>query len=176
MTIYYHGSPHLFDTFDYSRIRTHGTSEGVGFYFTDDERIARTYGENGYLYTVRIEQAKPLSDTQKTLRRDELEQFLRILHHTPGVDMLSNYGDFTYEDFETILARAVENEYNYADTDTEIIGSIYNACGENPDVLIQLYEQLGYDHITTKPLWGGDQKIIVALSPKTIEIIDVRPL
>ena len=37
----YHGSKELFTEFSYSRIGTNGTTEGQGFYFTDNLQVAK---------------------------------------------------------------------------------------------------------------------------------------
>ena len=67
----YHGSSNKFNKFDYSKIRTNGTSEGLGFYFTDSKEIASQYGDNGYLYTVKLNANKSLSDNEKTISKND---------------------------------------------------------------------------------------------------------
>lgn len=170
---FYHGSPNKFEEFDYSRIRTNGTSEGVGFYFTDNKAIAERYARGGYLYTVKLHVEKALSDNIKTLTREEVKTLLIKLDESS--DFLSNYGEVGYEGYCTVLNRALENEFESNDTDSEILGSIYNGDGENPDVLRIVYNELGYDHIVSEPTWGK-QKLIIALTNDVIEIINVEPI
>ena len=169
--IVYHGSPNKFEKFDYDRIRTNGTSEGVGFYFTNNKEIATGYARGGYLYTVKIHGEKALSDNKKTLTREEVETLLFILNKRS--DFLSNYGEVDYEGYGVVMNRALNNEYDDNDTDSDILGSIYNGDGENPDVLHIVYNELGYDHIVSEPTWGK-QRLVIALTNDIIEIVDVE--
>lgn len=57
----YHGSPYKFDKFDLNKSREnqHYMNVDKGHYFTDDEEIARElYGEDGYVYEVRVPKDK----------------------------------------------------------------------------------------------------------------------
>lgn len=172
--IAYHGSPNQFDVFDYKKIRTNGTSEGVGFYFTDNQGIARCYAYEGYLYTVEINGTKPIYKDKKTLTIKELRTFLiELQKHT---DFLSNYGDVAYEGFNTVLNKAVKSEYTYCDSDADILSSIYNGSGENEKVLTIFRDVLGYDHIEAKPDWGNDQTLYIALTNDIINIISCEKL
>lgn len=171
--IVYHGSPNKFDQFDYSRIRTNGTSEGVGFYFTDNKQIASGYGSNGYIYTVELNVSKALSDNRKTLTIDEIKQL--VIELDKQEEYLSNYGDVSFEGYDKVLQIAIDNLYNYNDTDTEIMGSIYNECGENENVIHLFHELLGYDYIESTPDWGN-QKLYIALTNDVIEILEIEEL
>lgn len=169
----YHGSPNNFDRFDYSRIRTNGTSEGVGFYFTDNKSIATGYGQKGYLYTVELKGNKALSDNYKTITENELKKLMIALDDE--TDYLSNYGDVNFEGYENVLNTALQSEYNNCDTDTEILGSLYNSCGENEIVVTLFYELLGYDYIKSIPEWGN-QTLYIALTNDIIEVLEIESL
>lgn len=170
----FHGSPHKFKEFDYGRIRTNGTTEGVGFYFTDSESIARGYGDGGYLYVVDFQGKKALSDRKLTITKAEARKYIEELHKS--ADFLENYGEVEYQGYDTILAEALENEYGNCDTDTEFMGSLYNACGENEVVVTLLHSVLGYDHIVSKPDWGGKQNLYIALTNDIIKIKKVEKI
>lgn len=166
----YHGSPNKFKKFDTSRLRTNGSLEGLGFYFTTSIDIAMGYAQNGYLYTAELDCKKGLSDNKRTMTRHELKVLLIELDKR--TNYLSNYGDIQFETYNVILDRALTSEYDYNDTDTEIIGSIYNSDGENHEILTLIYEMLGYDHIKSTPSWGlqYNQSIIIALTNDIISI------
>lgn len=167
----YHGSPNKFDKFSYDKIRTNGTMEGAGFYFTDNKEIAKGYGGNsGYLYTAKLNINKSLSNEKKTLTIKEVEDLIKALPE--DADFLSNYGDVDYEGYNEVMERALDSEYKYADSDTEILGSIYNACGENQKVIELFYSELGYDSIIARPDWGR-QTIYIALTNDIIQISNV---
>lgn len=60
MTLY-HGSPYKFDKFDLEQSRKNRQymNRDEGHYFTDDEEIAREmYGEDGYVYEVKVPKSK----------------------------------------------------------------------------------------------------------------------
>lgn len=61
MVTLYHGSPYKFDKFNLEMARTnqHYLNRDEGHYFTDDEEIARnSYGEEGYVYEVKVPKSK----------------------------------------------------------------------------------------------------------------------
>lgn len=170
----YHGSPARFEQFDYNRIGTNGTNEGKGFYFTDSARVARAYGENGYLYTVNFKGEKSLSNDTLTITRDELKEFLIELDK--ATEYLSNWGDVSYEGFESVLEEAVQGEYDVAESDVDLISGIANASGSMELSLTILQKQLGFDSIVMDADWGNGQKIYIALVQDIIEIIEVEEL
>lgn len=173
MTILYHGSPNKFTQFDTKKIRTNGTSEGVGFYFTTNKDIAKNYANDGYLYTVNLDTQKSLSDNSKTINKNQLHEILIKLNKY--TDYLENYGDISNGNFENVLNQAVENEYEYNNTDVEIIGSIYNTIGENPVILDILYKDFNYTHIKSTPDWG-EQELYIALNNEIIKIIEIEKI
>lgn len=167
----YHGSPNKFNEFDYGRIRTNGTSEGIGFYFTDSKKIAQGYAQNGYIYTVELKTKKALSDNGLTLTVEEARKVIEAVDKEVG--FLDNYGDVDYEGYAKVLKTAVDSEYYNSDTDTEFMGSLYNACGESEEVVKLFYNVLGYTHITSEPNWGN-QELYIALSNDVIDIKKVE--
>lgn len=170
--IAYHGSPNLFDEFSYRYIRTNGTQEGVGFYFTDKKHIAEGYAKDGYLYTVAFTGKKALSHTSLTITKNQLTIFLNALHGK--TDYLSNWGEVTYEGSD-VLKRAVDGEYDTSDNDVDLIAGIVNASGDVYATLYLLEKMFGYDCILPDAEWGGDQKIYVALTVNAFDIIHKEP-
>ncbi len=108
-------------------LRTQGTSEGIGYYFTDDKNIAEgyTYGTEN-LYEVFLNIKKPLTLKQKKIIKQQLKkimlEFLKL-----DKEALSNYGDMEYEGKDKILNEAVNSEYEYSDNDVDLIASLGNA-------------------------------------------------
>ena len=69
----YHGSKELFTEFSYSRIGTNGTTEGQGFYFTDNLQVAKSYSEkDGYVYEVDFVGKKSLNSDKIAMKRSEV--------------------------------------------------------------------------------------------------------
>lgn len=171
-TIVYHGSPNKFDQFDYRKIRENGTSEGIGFYFTNERHIAENYGNNGYIYKVRFIGTKPLSHTDITIEKSNFKRYLRLLNNL--TDYLSNWGEIDFEGYDTVLQRAIDGEYDTSDNDVDLIAGVVNACGNAEVALTLCTGVLERDCIITDAEWGGGQKIYIALSHTAYEIIDVE--
>lgn len=169
----YHGSPNLFEVFDYSRIGQNGTSEGYGFYFTDNLEVAKSYATNGYLYTVELKGQKPLSFHKLTITKKKLRRLLIVLNDQN--EYLSNFGDVNFEGLESVLDKAVEIMYDTVDNDVDLVGGIINSYGDVGEVLKNLHATLGYDYIKTTAEWGS-QTLYIALIPDIIKIQDVKSI
>ncbi|MEH7210110.1 hypothetical protein V7094_28545 [Priestia megaterium] len=167
----YHGSKELFETFDYSKIGLNGTSEGKGFYFTDNKNIALGYGEEGYLYTVEFHGKKSLHSDKKTITRQQLKKYLKALDEE--TEYLSNWGDKYYEGLEKVLNEAVCGEFENSDNDVDLISGIANGCGDMETSLMLLHKMLGYDSIVEDAEWGN-QRLYIALTNEVIEVVDVK--
>lgn len=169
----YHGSNSLFDVFDYDKIGTNGTSEGIGFYFTDNKKVARGYGENGYLYTIEFNHKKTLSHETKTIKKTELKEYLVALNEE--TQYLTNWGDIEYEGYQKVLNRAVDSEFDGSDNDVDLIAGICNASGNTEISLTMLYQILGYDSIVLKAEWN-EQKLYIALTNDILKIVKVEKI
>lgn len=167
----YHGSPTLFEDFDYSKVGTNGTSEGKGMYFTDKKKVAESYGREGYLYKVKFSGSKSLSSDSLTLTEEDFRKFVKALDKE--TDYLSNWGDTKYEGKETVVGYAVEGEYENAESDTELLGSLINSSGDIEAVNRLAYTLLGYDSIVVDAEWGN-QRLYIALVQDVIEIVSVE--
>lgn len=167
----YHGSNQLFDKFDYEEIGTNGTSEGQGFYFTDNEDVAHGYGQNGYIYTAEFNGKKSLSSNSKTITRKQLAIYLTELNNQ--VDYLSNWGEVDYDGFDKVLKDAVEGEYDNNDNDVDIICGIANSCGDMETSLKLIYKLFGYDCIICDAEWDN-QRLYIALVNDIIKIEKVE--
>lgn len=172
--IVYHGSKEKFDVFDYHKIGSNGTSEGKGFYFTDNVDIAKNYGRNGYLYTVDFHGKKSLHSEQKTITKEELKVYLLALNEE--TDYLSNWGDIAYEGVEKVINRAIQGEYEQSENDVDIIAGIANASGNMEISLSLVYSVLGYDSIIVDAEWGNEQRLYIALTNDIITILDIKKL
>jgi len=174
MTLVYHGSPNEFKQFSYSKIGDNGTTEGIGFYFTNNKSIAEHYAKkennSGYLYIADFIGKKSLSITEKTITKKQLRVFLSHL----GNIYLDNWGDSVFEGQKKLLDIACENEYNNSESDVDIICSILHGCGHYEFILSTLNRVLGYDCIViNSPEWGESQIIYVALLHSAYEIKEV---
>lgn len=173
-TIVYHGGPEAFNRFDYSRVQTNGTSEGLGFYFTDDKRIANDYAKGGYILTARFTGTKSLNPEKLTISKSSLRAFLSALNKK--VDYLSNWGDIDYEGYDNVLNKAIQNEYAFSTNDVDLIAGICNTTGNTEAVLTLCYELLGFDSIVVEGDWTRGAMLYIATVHEAYEVISVTPV
>ena len=167
----YHGSKELFTEFDYSRIGTNGTTEGQGFYFSDNEKVAKSYSDkDGYIYEVEFMGKKSLNSDRIAMKRSEIKKILLALHSEN--DILSNWDDVEYYGLNKVLNMAIEN-IMLCNSDVEIYGSLCNMSGGIEDVAKIFNKVLGYDSIVLKADWAN-QNIYIAIIPEIIKIINVN--
>ena len=170
----YHGSPHQFDRFDFSKMRTNGTQYGVGFYMTDRKDFAKSYATSpqcpqGFLYEIEFKGKKPLELNENTLSPDQLKELIIRLHEADG--FLWNINDLSTLPYEVVLNQACEYMQDSNDVDT--IAGIINTCGDAELVLNTLYELFGYDCIIV-PL--EDQTFYIATVNEAIEFLSCEPV
>ncbi len=177
MITLYHGSPYKFKNFDYTKIGKHATSEGYGFYFTNNKEIATNYAEKGYLYTVSFDGRKSLSSKKKTITKPMLKKFLSALHDvSEEEEFLSNFDDIYTYGTEKVLNDAVNLIYNYNNNDVDMISEICNVWGGKEPLTI-LYEVLNYDHIQVLGEWSHNEDenmIYIAIVDDIINITKIE--
>lgn len=169
-TTLYHGSPVAFDAFDLKHVGTHATDNGHGIYFTPDRDEALRYATIcgvGYLYTVTVIGTQKLSTTTKSLTRQEVSAIIDALDG--ACDYLSNYGEIPYEPYATVHARALKNEYEGCDTDSDLVGSFANACGSPALVLETVHAVTGRDCFHVEE---ARRTHYIALVPGAVHLVD----
>lgn len=172
----FHGSPNKFDEFDYAKIGAQGTSEGQGFYFTDNNEVASNYSTGGYIYEVDFHGKKALSITSNTISKEDFRNILLEMHRA-GSNYLSNWGDVEYDGLDEVLDIATDGSYDDGPggNDVDNIGGLLNAAeGSAEKVYRTLYEKFGYDHIPAKTDWGNGQTVYVATVPEAFTIKNVK--
>jgi len=177
--IMYHGSNSKFDTFNYEHLGNKGRSEGAGFYFTDDEDIAKGYGNIVYKAYLKIE--KPLDTNYKNFSRAVIQKIIKKiveLEQQEGIDpqsgFLSNFGDIDYEGFNSVLNQAVNNHVDEENA-TDFQGSLIGAGVDPLIVNKSIYHVTGYDGILSHGFGGLKQRggiIYIPFFPNQIKSIN----
>lgn len=93
--VMYHGSPAQFTIFDKKKARSSG-QYGRGFYFTNSESHAGTYGN---LYSVYLNIRNPLEYGRSTVTRSQVRSFLEAVAENEDYS-IENYGTY---DVDTVL-------------------------------------------------------------------------
>lgn len=158
LKVVYHGTPSDFTVFDPSKIGTTGSAEGYGFYFTDKEEKAAGYKKNdGNIMKGYLKIQNPLSLTEKTLNRKEVEKLIRGLDET---------GDLILSDYDASgIGYPSKTWYNNAlkdtldvimenDTDVDLVAEIANVIGKG-ETLTAIRNTLGYDGFITEDKYSN---------------------
>lgn len=153
--VVYHGSPDQFTIFDANKIGRNGTSNGQGFYFTNDPSYAESYmNEGGSLFKVFLNLRQPLDSEKLTVTRSDLRKILKTIDDLQKEDgisyFLSNYDDVETVGIQRVLAAAVDLEMNSSENDVELIGGLVNGSGSLNDVYMALRKTTRRDGIIAK--------------------------
>ena len=87
LKVMHHGSPETFTVFDKKKARSSGTY-GSGFYFTDSESHAGTYGDS---YDVYLNITNPLQNGTNDITKDQLRKFVEAIAEDEDYG-IENYG------------------------------------------------------------------------------------
>ncbi|MCM1233026.1 MAG: hypothetical protein NC489_23120, partial [Ruminococcus flavefaciens] len=179
----YHGSPYLFTEFNSDRISEHGSSEGQGFYFTDSKDMAAGYSKKGgQLLEGYLRIKKPLSDSEITITRKQVEKLLRSVD-TTGDDVIINYapdadgyGTAQHKQwYERGLRATVDALFNYSSSDSEILADIANSGAGTAAVLDAAYNALGYDGYIVADKYSGATVYVVFDSSQFKKVENIKP-
>lgn len=173
----YHGSGAKFTEFSHKFGGAHGSAEGQGFYFTDYKPMAEGYEEKGgQLLEGYLDIKKPLSDSELTLRRNEVTKLVKSIDPT-GDDLVSNYDTsgmgYPSRAWYNRALRETVDMLMQNDTDSELMGEIANAFGDRESVLKAAREQLGYDGYIVDGKYDG-ATVYVAFDSSQFKNIENR--
>lgn len=144
----YHGSPNKFNDFDKKMFKetTGEAAFGDGIYASDKKKSAKLYGD--IIYQIQYNAKNGLSNNRKTITKPTLIKFLKELENLLEFSYIENYTDGkkpTINDFQKVA----NNLINYSRTDTEIIGDICSATGDD-EIIYDLLIKFGYNHAYDK--------------------------
>lgn len=121
LKVMYHGSPNDFTVFDKKKARSSGYY-GKGFYFSDSESYANTYGRN---YKVYLNIKNPLQPGEHNITRQQMRKFIQAIAKDEdyGID---NYG---YDATVTSVLNEVYGKDDFGmlqDIDISCVGDMGN--------------------------------------------------
>jgi len=187
--VVYHGSKATSENgfaFDFRKIE--GRNEGAGFYFTDNEQVARGYGQNGIVIKAYLSLQKPMAYDHPPFSKGVLKRLVTRIAEMEATKQeadiedgfLANYGDARSDGLAPTIAKAVESlapEQTALDQISGIIGS-----GVSPEIVNRaVHEVTGYDGIVAHGFsnlgagsHGVDQTIYVAFFPEQAKSVNNR--
>ena len=176
--VVYHGSKDVFSVFDASKIGQQGRSEGAGFYFTNDKKIADGYaGETGNLIAAYLSLKKPMPYNQKSFSKPILTKIIKKVAEIESVEtemgigdgFLSNYGDVNYEGLSSVIKGAVD----LISSDDLAIDQMGGIVGSGVDPVIvnkAVFEVTKFDGVISNGFSNkGGSKIFTAFFPEQIK-------
>jgi len=176
----WHGGAGGFTVFDWGKMGAQGTTEGKGFYFTNDEALAKGYAERHgeRLLRVYLRGGKQLDPRRLTITRRQIKQILRVLHSEAetaeeGSSPLWNYGDISYQGLPSVIEEAANNLANYSQDDASFVAGLING-GSDPELTYQaVYRVTGKTGILETDAWGRPgHEVHVATSAAHVKLAD----
>lgn len=157
----WHGGADGFDVFDWGRMGEQGTTEGKGFYFSNDRDIAAGYADRhgGRLLKVYLRSGKSIDGKKRTISKSQWEKILRIVHEKSeaaeeGYSPLWDYGDLRSDGLSRVVRNAAINLYEYSESDVDAIAGFING-GADPELTYDaVYQVTGNTGIIEADAWG----------------------
>lgn len=151
--VVYHGTNSSFQEFLHSKIGSHGTAFGKGFYFTADYNTAKGYSNTGNVIEVYLNIRNPLSKDSKGFSKKELSLIINKL-----IDLeMQEYGDDIESYKDTFIS-------NYVDTYSM---SRTSAVKEIAQIIYE-QEEGAIDNISELANSSGDKGLLVSKAVKEI--------
>ena len=154
----YHGSRSDFNRFEQQFIGAHALERGFGFYFTDDLEQAKSYGD--YVIEANLLIRKPFSDTDITITKNQVKNYIKKYVDPTGDGYLCDYGWYEDAGYETVLNTCVESLFAYNNSDNDIISDILlNVKNKyNDNAYDAVFEIFGKDGIIYQGFsgWQGE--------------------
>lgn len=185
--VVYHGTKAQFNEFLGEKIGQSGTSEGVGFYFTNDKNIATGYGD---VMSVYLKLEKPVYAYSQVFMAEDYDGDLDTME--ANAEMIRNASMQVLEDLEA-------KGYEFYDETTSQMADIYTETDYDSLVnTIELYikdgikaeeydenklyndireaiiKEFGFDGFKTKRYNNSDSTVYVALMSSQIKSIENR--
>lgn len=182
----YHGSKNKFSEFELPKFHDHGGKLGYGVYLTDNQERARSYANEGYLYTInlsdQLKESKPLSDSQVTLNVDQVSKIVEKISQKQIDEegypyLLSNYeepsSELSMDEGNLNLAREIAEKIVVDDSDLDIVNELNNELGggnDGAEILNPILNEMGIHYAVIEAEEFDGNKEYVIFNPKDIKI------
>ena len=185
--VVYHGTKAQFEEFAGEKIGQSGTSEGVGFYFTTDENIAKGFGD---VMSVYLKLEKPIYAYSQVFLAEDYDGDLDIMEANAemikeaSMRVLDDLKAKGYEFYDETTAQMADI---YTETDYDSLVNtieLYIKDGikaedydENQlynDIREAVIKEFKFDGFKTKGYGSSNATVYVALLPTQIKSVDNR--
>lgn len=185
--VVYHGTKAQFDEFLGEKIGQSGTSEGVGFYFTNDENVAKGFGD---VMSVYLKLEKPIYAYAQVFMAEDYDGDLDIMEANAemikdaSIRVLDDLKAKGYEFYNETTAQMADI---YTETDYDSLvntiemyikdGIKAEEYDENKlynDIREAIIKEFGFDGFKTKGYGSSNATVYVALMSNQIKSVDNR--
>lgn len=186
--VLYHGTNGNFDTFDISKVGTNGTSEGYGFYLTDDRDTALGYQKEGQGKVIEayVNMKKPIDVKQGVFNTKDMGNIIKkVVDAETKSDpentadykdsFLSNFVDTYSMPYEQAVAETARMLVDGNETAVDQVAELSNVSGSKEATLAAVRDVTGYDGIKSEGFSGegqGGGNIYIAWFPEQIKSVD----
>ena len=185
--VVYHGTKAQFEEFAGEKIGQSGTSEGVGFYFTNDENVAKGFGN---VMSVYLNLKKPVYAYAQVFLAEDYDGDLDIME--ANVEMIKDASMQVLEDlkakgyeFYDETAQMMADIYTETDYDS-LVNTIelyikdgikaeeYDGNKLYNDIREAIIKEFKFDGFKTKGYGSSNATVYVALTSNQIKSVDNR--
>ncbi len=175
--VWYHGTPHDFEKFDYNTIGIGEDAHGPGFYFTNNPDTANQYttninsGKSPVVYPVHLKLTKGMNDNTKF----SINQIKKIIQSAPELtDHLLNFGDVERQGISKVLndAASIYQYHTGKDLLNVLRGDFFR--NHSKEFMQAVTKHTGYDHYNCNSDYldsNPHEKWVVAFHPHQIRSI-----
>ena len=180
--VVYHGG-NIFDVFDYDKIGTNGTAEGVGFYFTDNKETAEGYAKkDGELKECYLSIKKPLTYDSHYLSYNDVKNIIKKAAELQAEEyeedikdgFISNYADTYSLDIDDAVEMTTDIIYSEDKTDIDMLGELAYSAGDEfanrATVLTTGYDGIVSNGFANERKGGGT--FYIAFTPEQIKSVN----
>ena len=180
--VVYHGG-NIFDVFDYDKIGTNGTAEGVGFYFTDNKETAEGYTKrDGELKECYLSIKKPLTYDSHHLSYNDVKNIIKKAAELQAEEyeedikdgFISNYADTYSLDIDDAVEMTADMIYSEDKTDIDMLGELAYSAGDEfanrATVLTTGYDGIVSNGFANERKGGGT--FYIAFTPEQIKSVN----
>ncbi|MGL5735497.1 MAG: hypothetical protein ACRCYS_11575 [Beijerinckiaceae bacterium] len=183
--VVYHGTNAQFEAFDVQKIGSSATAEGYGFYFAENEDVAKGYErDGGSILQTYLAIANPIDSKHPAFSKSETESFVRAAVAV----QVEKYPD-EIEDYRDSYLSNVTDTYSASEADSvgemvrvllenetavDQIAEVANIMGSK-ELAMQAAEAAGLaDGIRVADFQEGDGPVWLAFRPEQIKSVDNR--
>jgi predicted nucleotidyltransferase len=183
LKVVYHGTDADFTVFDYRNLGKNGTSNGKGFYFTDQQEVASQYSDGSNIIKAYVNIQKPLRNTRSAISQEQYIKLAEAINDKTNGLYFTDMGDGTPVKKGSVeynrIIDDLKHDYAFGGDDVDLITGILNSANLKLEEGYRvLRETLGYDGIIGEVPYRNSRgnwtsyNLYIAFTPEQIKNVD----